>query len=33
MNKVPVGHAAVDGRIGAHRRDGDPVFQFEIADS
>jgi hypothetical protein len=32
MDEVPVGHAAIDGRVLAHRRDNDPVGQFEGTD-
>ena len=33
MDEVPVGHAAVDGRVLAHRRDDDAVGQLEGTDA
>ena len=32
MDQVPVGHAAIDGRVLAHRRDDDAVGQLEGTD-
>ena len=32
MDQVPVGRAAIDGRVLAHRRDHDPVDQLQPAD-
>ena len=32
VNDVPVGHAAIDGRVLAHRRDDNTVGQLESAD-
>src|SRR5690606_10768005 len=33
VDQVPIGGAAVEGRILAHRRDDDPVGEFEVADA
>ena len=32
MNKVPIRHATVDGRVGAHRSNGYTVLEFEVTD-
>ncbi len=33
VDEVPVGHATVDGRVLAHRRDDDAVGQIEVTDA
>ena len=33
VNDVPVGHAAIDGRVLAHRRDDNTIGQFEGTDA